>query len=939
MAQPVDRRLERPDPAERVLAIVTEVAEELHGSALGTGVRLESSLERDLGLDSLARVELLNRLDRAFAIRLPDELLAEAESPRDLLAGLLGAAAAERISSAQVLRGAPGEQRERINAPQHATTLIQVLEHHAREHPERTHVVLSDGEEHERALSYGELAAASRRVAHGLLALGVRPGARIALMLPAGADFFGAFFGVLHAGCVPVPIYPPTRRSQLEEHLRRQAVILRNASAAALISFDEARPAAKLLGALVPSLRTTTTVSELSRDAHRHVELPSVRATDLALLQYTSGSTGDPKGVMLRHDNLLANVRAMSAAAAASDNDVFVSWLPLYHDMGLIGMWLTPLYLGARTVILSPLAFLARPERWLWTIHRHIASITAAPNFAFELCARKIDDAELTGLDLGSLRMMANGSEPVMPSTLRRFMERFGRYGLRPEAMAPVYGLAECSVGLAFPPLGRGLFIERVKREELSRCGCADLAGATHSSSIEFVACGRALPGHGIRIVDEQGRELPERRQGRIQFRGPSCTSGYFRNRERTRALFDGAWLESGDLGYLSAGEIFVTGRAKDIVIRAGRNVYPQQVEDAVGEIEGVRRGCVAVFGSADAASGTERLVVLAETRETRPEAREALRRRIGALTAAVLEEPADDIVLAPPHSIPKTSSGKLRRSATRELYERGAIGSSEHAAIWQLMRLLGSAFIARVAATARAATALLYAAWWWLALVGVALVLWPLVVALPGRRRRWAAFRGGARCLFRLWALPVASEGTDRAIGPAVLVANHKSYLDGLLLAAVLHGETMFVAKRELRANPVARLLLEQLGAIFVDRFDRQRGAQDVRRIEQAVAAGARPLFFAEGTTRHPRGLAAFRLGAFLTAADAGLAVLPITIRGTDDVLPGHHWFPRHARLRVTIGAPLRPAGRTWHDALALRGATRRVILDALGEPDLASP
>ncbi len=300
-------------------------------------------------------------------------------------------------------------------------------------------------------------------MARGLRARGVAEGDRVAIMLPSGAAFFAAFFGALYAGGVPVPIYPPLRPSQLEEHLRRQAGILRNAEARVLVTVAEARPLGTLLRGQVETLTGVATVDEL--ESPGAAQLPPVtRGAALALLQYTSGSTGDPKGVMLSHANLLANIRAMGRVMDASSADVFVSWLPLYHDLGLIGAWLGSLYYAAPVVIMSPLDFLMRPARWLWAIHRNRATLTAAPNFAFELCLTKIEDAAIEGLDLSSLRMVVNGAEPVSPATIRRFIARFAKYGFKPGAMAPAYGLAESAVGLAFPPLGRPPLADRVER-------------------------------------------------------------------------------------------------------------------------------------------------------------------------------------------------------------------------------------------------------------------------------------------------------------------------------------------------------------------------------------------------------------------------------------------------------------------------------------------
>ena len=419
------------------------------------------------------------------------------------------------------------------------------------------------------------------------------------------------------------------------------------------------------------------------------VELPRPGSGDtVALIQYTSGSTGDPKGVVLTHANLLANIRAMGQAMDASSTDVFVSWLPLYHDMGLIGAWLGCLHFAAPLYVMSPLSFLVRPESWLRAMHRFHATFSASPNFGFELCINKIAEEDLVGLDLSSLRMIANGAEPVSAHTVRRFIDRFGRYGFSASAMGPVYGLAECSVGLAFPPPGRPPLIDRVNYDQLSRNGIAEPAKPDDPKPFEIVASGQPLPGHEIRIVDEAGHEFGDRREGRLEFRGPSTTRGYFRNETKTRELFNDSWLDSGDRAYVAGGDVYITGRVKDIIIRAGRHLYPQEIEEAVAEIPGIRKGGVAVFSVSDPRSGTERVIVLAETRELDATARATLQKRAHEVTTDVAGTPPDEVVLAPPRTVPKTSSGKIRRSAAKELYESGHIGPLQRALWLQVLRL-----------------------------------------------------------------------------------------------------------------------------------------------------------------------------------------------------------------------------------------------------------
>jgi acyl-CoA synthetase (AMP-forming)/AMP-acid ligase II len=355
---------------------------------------------------------------------------------------------------------------------------------------------------------------------------------------------------------------------------------------------------------------------------------------------------------------------------------------------------------------------LARPERWLWAIHKHRGTISASPNFGYELCLRKIPDAALAGLDLSSWRMAFNGAEPVSPETIARFAQRFGQYGLRPQALAPVYGLAECSVGLAFPPPGRGPLIDRIRRDSFMRTGHAEPAGSDEKDVLHIPACGRPLVGHEIRIVDATGRELGERVEGHLEFKGPSATGGYFRNPEQTKLLFHGEWLDSGDYAYQAEGDIYLTGRSKDIIIRAGRNIYPYELEDAVGDIPGIRKGCVAVFGSPDPATGTERIVVLAETRGTSPEQLDALRNQINTLTLDILGIAADNIVLAPVHSVLKTSSGKIRRAACREFFEKGA--APTRAVWWQFTRLAWAGILPELRRGIRVVADVLFAAYAW---------------------------------------------------------------------------------------------------------------------------------------------------------------------------------------------------------------------------------
>lgn len=932
----------------RLLDLVRGLARELRPGADGIDrMGLDHRLERDFGLDSLARVELLARIERELGARLTEAALAEAETPRDLL---------RQISAAAPPPSAAAPVPEPAVAPEHPpetlATLVELLDWHAARHPEQVHITLEGEAGAGEDICYGALAAEARTLAAGLVAMGlgksrraaagpgtgdrVAPGSitgdRVAIMLPTGRAFFVAFYGALYAGCVPVPLYPPARPSQIEEHMRRIAGIVANAGAALLVTDARAKPLGQLLRAQCASLQQVATVADLSGAA---ALLPSApRAADTAFIQYTSGSTGNPKGVVLSHANLIANLKAMEAASGITAGDVFVSWLPLYHDMGLIGACMGSLYVGFRLVLLSPLAFLAHPGRWLWTIHRHRAGVSAAPNFAYEMCVGKLDDRELEGLDLSSWRLAYNGAEPVSADTLERFAARFSRCGLRASALTPVYGLAECAVGLAFPPLGRGPLIDRVDRAALARAGVARPVEADAAPAQRIVSCGRALPDHALRVVDAGGRELPERTLGRVQFRGPSATRGYFGNPEANRKLFDGDWLNTGDLGYLAGGELYLTGREKDVIIRGGHNLYPQELEEAVGRLDGVRRGGVAVFPATDARSGTERLVVLAEIVDDTPENRTRIVAAINGLAVDLVGLPADDIVLAPPRTVLKTSSGKVRRAACRERYERGQLGGEPRPPWQQWLRLAVSGTFAR----ARRAAGAAWAAWAWIVFVGVIPSAWLLIVAAPGVALRRRIARACARLALAVTGLIPKVSGAEQLAGlegPLIVVSNHASYLDALVLTAVLPPRFAYVAKQELVDQPLAAIPLRRLGAAFVERFDSARGVEDTRALEERVRAGESLVFFAEGTFAVEPGLLPFRMGAFMLAARSGCRLLPVTLSGTRALLPGDTWRPHYSALGVAIGAPLAAEGDDWDAALGLRELTRREILSRLGEPD----
>jgi acyl carrier protein len=934
-----ERQAQAAAPLEQAEARLLAEIDRMLAESRQSGIQhatLDSALERDLGLDSLARVELMTRLEHAFGVSLPEQALVSSETPRDLLRFLRSAEPGQTQAMPHELRSLV--QRGAAQAPLQTRTLGEALLWHVEHQPQRlTAFLYEEGLEHE--LSYAALYESALAWAAHFAETGLATGQRVAIMLPTCPEYLYCFYGVLLAGGVPVPLYPPARLSTIEDHLTRHIGILQSARASLMVTVPEAKALAYLLQAQVDSLRGVLTPADF-RGAPPTGFAPVVaKAQDVAFLQYTSGSTGRPKGVVLTHENLLANVRAMGKAARATTDDVFVSWLPLYHDMGLIGGCFCTMMLGFPVVLMSPLAFLTRPAQWLWAIHRHRGTISGGPNFAYELCMRRIDEADLEGLDLSSWRFAFNGAEPVSPDTIRAFEARFAKYSLRPHTVAPVYGLAECSVGLAFTPPGEPWRVDRIERERFTRSGEARPAREDDASALVMVGCGRAIPEHDMRVVDAAGIELPERHEGQLEFRGPSATSGYYRNPEATRELFDGEWLRTGDRAYFADGNLFLTGREKDIIIRGGRNVSPYELEEAIGDLEGIRRGCVAAFASRAPDQSTERLIVLAETRETDTEKKEALRKRINELAVDIIGMPCDDVVLAPPHSVPKTSSGKIRRVASRDYYERGA-GAVKPPPVWiQFLRLVWAGFVPQLRRGLRVLAGYGFALRAWLAFGSIIPLVFVAALIAPARFN-WALGHRLARMSFFLAGIPLSARGVENLppAGTLVLAVNHTSYLDPVALLALLEWRNWgFVAKREFQGNFFMRTLLSGFGCKFVERFDVRLSAEHASEMAALAKAGTCLIVFAEGKLTRFTGLHPFRTGAFQAAVEAGVPVVPVAIRGARSVLRDGTWFPRRAPVSATFSQPITANGEGWSAAVQLRDRVRAEVLRHCGEPDLA--
>ncbi len=516
--------------------------------------------------------------------------------------------------------------------------------------------------------SFRELYRRSAWVGHELRRQGVGPGSRVVLLTDTRLEFWYALFGTLLNGALPVAVYPPLDPRRLDASLAQLRRVSDELEPAAWVTiqplYGVARQARKQRSQAVLVLES---VGEADAG-----DLPAIGrdpGDDPVLLQYTSGSMGSPRAVELSTPAIYANLCASGDAFGVVDGDAGLSWLPLYHDMGLHTVFFSLIF-GMSALLLSPLEFLRRPSCWLKAISRYHVTHCPAPNFGYSFATRRIRDVDLDGVDLRSWRVAMCGAEPIDSGVLRAFAERFAPFGFDARALMPAYGLAENVVAVSFSPLSRGLRTDRVDADALEREG--EVHPATGGRTLDVVSVGNPIHGHQVRIVSEAGIELPDGRVGEIHVRGASRMRGYRADLEATRAAFEGDWLCTGDLGYTRDEELYVTGRRKELIIRAGRNHSPHDIENAA-TVPGVAAGGVVAFGRRDAVSGTEEVVLVAEVRKGAAE-RGDLAERIRSAVRREIGISLHDVRLVERGVVPKTTSGKLRRAECRALYERGAL-------------------------------------------------------------------------------------------------------------------------------------------------------------------------------------------------------------------------------------------------------------------------
>ncbi len=553
-------------------------------------------------------------------------------------------------------------------------TVVQALED-AAESTRTGYRFVEEASTAEPFFTYGGVERATARYGGAMQALGLKKGDRIALILPDNQDFVFAFLGAVRAGIIPVPIYPPAGLRKLGGYLDNTLHVVDKSGAKVVLTDGDIR---RLLGTVKKnaSMLEQVVPVEPIRRSREPLTPQKISLDDTCFLQFTSGSTSAPKGVVVSHGNIAANVKAiMQEGLRVEDGiDSGASWLPLYHDMGLIGFVLAPLYHRNTITFVPPLLFLKRPIRWLETISRMRASISFGPNFAYALCVKRIRDSEIEGLDLSCWRVAGCGAEPIRAGNLRDFAEKFAPAGFNPRAFLPCYGMAEATLAISFD---HGLRSDLVDPDELAD-GNATLA--TGRQALEVVNCGKTFEGHEVRAFDpeddDSSHPLPDRKVGELRVRGPSVTAGYFNEPELTREAFAGGWLRTGDLGYLSGGDIFICGRQKELIIVNGRNYYPQDLEWEASNVDGVRKGNVIAFGTKKPLNDRERVVIAFETSVGDRSAREALKNEVRKAVRQATGLSVDDVVALDAGVLPKTSSGKLKRAETRYLYETNSLTS-----------------------------------------------------------------------------------------------------------------------------------------------------------------------------------------------------------------------------------------------------------------------
>ncbi|OGQ03110.1 MAG: hypothetical protein A3D19_03580 [Deltaproteobacteria bacterium RIFCSPHIGHO2_02_FULL_38_15] len=558
------------------------------------------------------------------------------------------------------------------------SSVIEALDYWNKTCPDENYCYLNHFNGQEEKITYKNLYEEASLQSSKLQSLGLKRGDRVILAIPNGRSFLTSFLGTLMAGGVAVPV---VTRETILQSLNKAAEVLghifRDAAAKYVLTTESNKALCEKTAEKVSQSVVISIVDRLPKGVQLSYNPLTVFPEDVAFIQYTSGSTSLPKGVVIRHEQLVAQIQSLIHGLKSNARDCAVSWLPLFHDMGLIGAFLHTLYAGMQLVLMSPEKFLFDPKQWLLAISKYKATMSTGPNSAYSLCLNRIRPEEMKDIDLSSWRVAFSGAEPISVPTIEKFIKRFEPYGFNPKAFVSGYGMAENCLAISFVQPGEGLIYDTVQREEfeLNRVAIPDLT-QTAVPTLCFVSVGKPILDHEVVIIDDLGNMLAERHVGEIAVRGPSVMDGYYQRELETRQAIRNHWLYTGDLGYLADGHLYIVGRKKDMIIKGGRNFCPQDIEVVVESITGVRRGCVVTFGVYEEKMGTEKLVVLAEVKPDFYKKRDELSSRIVSEVSSRIGIAPDEVVIFPRGTLTKTTSGKLQRAKYKALYLEGKLNT-----------------------------------------------------------------------------------------------------------------------------------------------------------------------------------------------------------------------------------------------------------------------
>ncbi len=524
------------------------------------------------------------------------------------------------------------------------------------------------------SLTFSELHLEAERIAALLKNHNIQKGDCVILALANNKTFLFSFLGILMSGGIPVPVV--THEGffhNLKQAYTMMLHVLEDTKAKLILTDN---PHKKLWDTVLKKNVGSGHILLVEDRPQNHFEKEktAIFPEDIALIQYTAGSTSLPKGVMITHRQLMYQIKAIAYGLGTSSKDCAVCWLPLFHDMGLIGGFLHTLYVGMRFVLLTCESFLFDPKKWLWAISKHGATLSAAPNSAYNMCVARINTQDIEGLDLSCWKVAFSGAEPLSVETFKKFTEKFKPYGFNPNTILPGYGMAENCLAISFCKRGEGLNWDCVQRAELEHHHRAIPIKNEKERSVCFVSVGKPILYHEIAIMGDEEQILPERHIGEILVKGPCVMAGYFHNYEETVKTIHNNWLYTGDLGYIAGGNLYITGRKKDLIIVGGRNYYPQDLEQAAEEVVGVRKGCVIAVGLYDEALGTEKSVVLAEIKPEKYKETEAITQKISHTVFNAVGIVPDKVLLYRAGTLYRTTSGKLQRSKYKQMLEEGEL-------------------------------------------------------------------------------------------------------------------------------------------------------------------------------------------------------------------------------------------------------------------------